>query len=228
MSLFSDLLGTVGGYFKIGLSGVRLKNNSGNLVVRNTGDSADAEVTASKINVSGDAIVINSDAAGSGADWSYTLNRPATGMSGTVSLTLPVEDGSPSQVLSTDGSGVLSWVTAASTSQLLSLDTTSLAHGSGGTVSMFTLPANAVVEYVAVIVDTAFDGTPSMSVGLSGSASKYLASTQVDLTTAAKTIFRVHPGEPASVSTEALEIAYTAGGATTGAARVIVAYAVPD
>jgi hypothetical protein len=117
---------------------------------------------------------------------------------------------------------------AASTAQLLSLDTTSLAHGSSSTVSMFTLPANAVVEYVAVIVDTAFDGTPSMSVGLSGSASKYLASTQVDMAATAKTIFRVHPGEPASVSTEALEIAYTAGAATTGAARIVVAYAVPD
>ena len=48
----TDLAGTLGGFFRLGLSGVRLKNNAGNLAVRNSGDrvvpGADAEITAAK------------------------------------------------------------------------------------------------------------------------------------------------------------------------------------
>jgi hypothetical protein len=227
MSLWLDLTGTVSSYLKIGLAGFRLKNVSGNLAVRNTDDTADAEITASKVNASGDTVVINSDAAGSGADWKLSLARPASGMTADVTLTLPANGGSDGQVLKTNGSGVMSWVSAGSTAQCLTLDTTELAFGSGSTISAFTLPANAVVQYVETVIDTAFDDTPSVSVGISGSASKYLSSTQVDLTATAKTVFRVHPGEAASGTSEAIEIAYSAGSATAGAARIIVAYAVP-
>lgn len=44
MAKWSNLAGTLLGYIRIGLNGVRLKNSSGNLVVRNAGDSADAVV----------------------------------------------------------------------------------------------------------------------------------------------------------------------------------------
>lgn len=229
MSFWTDLIGTTKSVFGIGLSGPKLKNNGGNLQVRNTGDSADAELTASKVNVSGESIVLNSDSAGAGADWKVTIQRPASGMSADVVLTLPVDDGTAGQVLATDGDGILSWVSAGQTAHLVAVDTTSLAFGSGATVSMFTLPANAVVHEVEVIVDTAFDGTPSMSVGVNGgSASKYMASGDVDLTATAKTSFVVHPGEAAVGTTEALEIAYSAGSASAGAARVLVKYSVPQ
>lgn len=41
---WSNLAGTVLGYIRLGLSGVRLKNSAGSLSVRNAGDSADAVV----------------------------------------------------------------------------------------------------------------------------------------------------------------------------------------
>ena len=164
MSTWIKVVGTQVGKFVLGLTGVTLKNNSGNLQVRNNADSAFASAEAQSVkvtdNTSGFGVTVQSSPS---AAASY-------------SLTLPVDDGSPSQVLSTNGSGVLSWVTAASTADHWKVDTTSLAFGSGSTVSMFTLPANAVVDRVSVIVDTAFDGTPSMSVGISGNASKYVAS----------------------------------------------------
>lgn len=226
MGIFSDLLGTTAAYFKLGLSGVRLKNSGGNLLVRNTGDSADAEITAAKANISGDVVDINSDAAGSGADWKYTLQRPSSGMTAAVSLTLPVDDGTANQVLQTDGSGVLSWASAASTSSNDKLDTTSLAYNSSGTVAMFSTGAADVIEYFEIIVDTAFDGTsPSMSVGVSGTVSKYVASTQVDLTATGKYV--VHNNLVAQ-GVEALIITFTAGGgAAAGAARVIAHFAQP-
>lgn len=233
MSLWMDMLGTTKAFFRLGLSGVRLKNSGGNLAVRNSGDTADAEVTAAKMNVSGDAVDLNSDAAGAGADWKYTLQRPATGMTEAVTLTLPPTDGSPDQVLKTDGAGVLSWTDTNDGASNTKVDSTPLSFDSTGTVSMFNIADGVVVERVEVIVDTPFDGTgptASMSVGTSGSPSKYMGSTDVDLTAAAKTIFINHPGEPAVTGGgEDLQIAFTqAGGGAAGAARVQVHYATPS
>mgnify|MGYP003611460346 CR=1 FL=1 len=164
MGIWADLLGTSNSFFKLGLSGVRLKNNTGNLAVRNTGDSADAELTASKVNVSGDVLAINSDAANSAADWNYTIQRPATGMTAAVVLTLPVDDGTAGQVLQTDGNGVTSWASAGTTAANDKLDTTALVFNSSATVAMLTTGAADVLEYFEIVVDTAFNGTsPSMS-----------------------------------------------------------------
>ncbi len=226
MSTWMKIIGTQTGQFVLGLLGVRLKNNAGNLDVRNNADSAYADVTANKYNATGDTgLVINSDAAGSGDDWKLTINRAATGMTADVTLTLPVDDGTAGQVLQTDGSGVLSWTTV-NTAATLTTDTTSFAFGSAATVSMFTLPANAVVDSVKVIVDTAFDGTPTLSVGVNGgSASQYVASGDTLLTVADR--YDIPYQGVANGSTEALELYYAAGGATVGAGRVIVTYSVP-
>ena len=106
--------------------------------------------------------------------------------------------GAPNQALVDDGSGTgkLAWATMAAGSDKVVTDTTSFAFGAGATINMYNHPANAVVERVRVIVDTPFNGTPSLSVGIAGTTSKYLGSGQVDLTAAAKTVFEVVPGEP--------------------------------
>lgn len=226
MGWFSNLLGVTGAFFKIGTSGVRLKNSSGNLLVRNTGDSADAEITASKLNNSGDSIVLNSDAAGSGADYKITLARPTSGMTADVTLTLPVDDGTPNQVLATDGNGALSWVSAASTASSEKVDTTSLAFGDSSPVAMFTTGANDVINRVEVIVDTAFNGTPTLSIGISGTTSKYMATSDVDLTATAGTSFVVYPNKTAQ-GAESLIATYSAGSASAGAARIQVYYDTP-
>ncbi|BAY20790.1 hypothetical protein NIES2100_05340 [Calothrix sp. NIES-2100] len=227
MSKFADLLGTVVSYFKIGTNGVRLKNSSGNLLIRNSTDSADSSVTASTINISSDNFVINSDAANTSADRSITIARPTSGMSASYTLTLPTSVGSPNQVLTTDGTtGNLSWVNAGgSTTDKVSTDTTNLAFGSTSPVSMFTLPANSVIQAVRVIVDTAFNGTPSLSIGISGTTSKYVATNQVDLTTIA--IYEIYPGLTANGSSESLITTYSAGSASVGAARIEVDYVIP-
>lgn len=227
MGLFSDLFGTTKSFFKIGgTTGVRLKNNAGNLVVRNTGDTADTEITTSKANISGNAIDINSDAAGAGADWKYTIQRPAAGMGAAVTLTLPVDDGTAAQVLSTDGVGNLSWVSAGATGNLDHVDTTSLAFGTASPVAMFTTGAGDVIESIQVVIDTTFNGAPTMSVGITGTTSKYAGTTDIDLTAAAATVFEINPGL-AAAGVESLITTYAAGGATAGAARVLVHYSTP-
>ena len=227
MSRFSDLLGTTRAYFKIGIDGVRLKNNAANLVIRNSADAADAEITASKVNASGDVgLVVNSDSAGSGADWKITLQRPAAGMTADVLLTLPIDDGTAGQVLQTDGSGVLSWASSATTGHADKIDNTALAFGTASPVTMFTTGAGDTINKVEVIIDTAFTGSPSLSIGIAGTTSKYLSATDVDLTQAAGTVFEVCPGI-AAAGVEAIIATYVAGGAGAGAARMRVYFATP-
>ena len=194
--------------------------------MRNTGDSADAAVTASQVKISGENFEINSDAAGSGADWKYTIARPTSGMGAAVTLTLPVDDGTADQVLKTDGSGVLSWTAAGNTALAEKVDTTNLAFGTSSPLTLFTTGGSDVIYAVRITIDTAFDGTPSVSIGIAGTTSKYMAATEVDLTAAALSVFEVHPGKTAQ-GAEALIATYSAGSASAGAARIEVVYATP-
>ncbi len=225
MNFFQKLMGTTAGYFKLALDGVRLKNSSGNLLVRNTGDTGDAEITTSKVNVSGNSLVINSDAAGSGDDWSVTLARPASGMTAAVTLTLPPDDGAANQVLITDGSGNMSWSSTGDTTSCDKIDTTTLAFGTSSPEALFTTGAADVITKVEVIVDTAFDGTaPTVAIGVSGTTGKYVATTDVDLKTIG--VYQVNPALVAQ-GTEALIATYVADTSTAGSARILVYYATP-
>lgn len=71
-SRWQDVIGTMRDYLRIGFSGPRLKNVAGVLQVRNSGDSADANLKASLIQLTGGSPgtgkVLGSDAAGN-ATW---------------------------------------------------------------------------------------------------------------------------------------------------------------
>ena len=228
MALFSDLKGTSLLSFVLNLTGVRLKDSSGNLLVRNNADDADAAITASQLNNSGDSIVINSDSAGSAADWKITVSRPASGMTADWALTLPVDDGAPGQVLQTNGSGVTTWATSSTTADCIHSETTSLAFGTSSPVTMFTLPANAVVHYTEVVIDTPFNGTsPTVSIGVAGTVSKFTPATAINLKGVALDTYSFYPGLAAEGSTNDLIATYAASSASAGAARLIVYYSIP-
>jgi hypothetical protein len=224
---FLDLLGSTKALIQIGgRLGVSLKNSAGNLLVRNAADSADADITVDKLFVSGEEIELNSDAAGSGADWKLILKRAIAGMTADVTLTLPPTDGTPGQVLGTDGSGNLDWVSAGATGLAVKMDTTTLGFGSSSPLALFSTGAADIVDHVDIIIDTPFDGTANVSIGTAGDADKYGAATQFDLGAPAETCFTVYPNLPAA-GVEALIATYAAGGATVGSARVIVHYGTP-
>ena len=229
MGLFADLIGTTKAYFQIAIGGVKLGNSAGNLTVKDNADEY-ADVTVKKAFLSGDELEINSDAAGSGADWKLKLARPATGMTEELVLTLPPTHGSPNQVLATDGAGNLSFVTAGTTTQMVAVDETALSFDTSSPVAMFNLPVGAVVEMVRVIIDTPFNGTaPTLSIGIAGTVSKYMAATQVNLKGAAKDVYEAKPAEAAIVdSPEAVIATYVADTASAGAARIEVHYTIPS
>lgn len=223
---FLDLAGTMLEYLKIGgTSGVRLKNNSGNLSIRNTADNADASITTSQVNVSGESIVLNSDAAQTGADWKVTIARAVTGMIANLTFTLPSSTGSSGQVLQTDGSGNLSWVSPTTSVSSIKVDTTSVAFGDGVTISMFSTGSTDIINKIQVCVDTAFNGTsPTLSIGISGSVSKYMGTGDLDLKTVG--VYEITPGKTAQ-GVEALIATYSASSSSTGAARILVEYSTP-
>lgn len=227
MGYFSDLFGTVRSTFKLGITGVLLKNSAGNLQVRNNADNADANITTLKLLNSSDALQLNSSATQSAASWRYDLARPAAGMSANQTLTMPAGLGTAGQAIVTDGAGNLSYASTASTASLDHIDTTSLAFGTASPLAMFSTGAADIIDEVEIIVDTAFNGTPSLSIGITGTTSKYMSATDIDLTAAASTTFKVHPGLPAA-GAEALIATYSAGGASAGAARILVHFAAPQ
>jgi hypothetical protein len=228
MGLFADIWGTVKSTFQISIGGVKLKNNAANLEVMAADGTTPAAITVSLLNITGESFVINSDAAEAAADWKYTIQRPAAGMTASVVLTLPTDDGSAGQVLQTDGSGVLTWASAAATTDLVHVNSTSVAFNTGSPVSLFTLPANAVVHNVEVIIDTPFvNGTPTISVGVAGTVSKYLGTTDVNLKGTAKDRYMTHPGEAAVGGTEALIATLVPDTCDAGAVRVLVYYSTP-
>lgn len=215
MSLFSKLRGTIETIFGIGLGTTRvnLKNGSGtHLEVRNADDTGYLGLKSSFVDLQ--------DANGQRA------RLAVPDLAGDYTLTMPPDDGSPGQVLQTDGSGGLSWVANGSAAGGMIADTTALAFGSASPLTLFTLPANAVIFRVRIIVDTAFNGTtPQVTIGISGTTAKYTAAADCDLKTAGEYV--IEPGVAPVGSTENLIATYTASGSSVGAARIVIEYAVP-
>lgn len=232
MSRFADLLGTVLNKFQLGIGGPQLKNNAGAVEARNAIDSAYAALSAALVNVYGNSVVLNAGATESGSSWKFTMQSPASGQTADMTVVWPGAAPSAGMALTvasaSAGVVTLQWQSVGGATNNVATDTTSLAFGSTSPVAMFTLPANAVVQAVRVVVDTPFTGAPSLSIGIAGTTSKYLGSTQVDLTAAAATVFEVEPGLPADAASEALIATYAAGAATAGAGRILVDYVIPS
>lgn len=232
MGVFRDIVGVLGAKLQLGIGGPQVKGSSGKVQARNASDAAMATIEAALFATYGDDFELNSGAAGSGADWKFTLRRPSTGMTHALTVVYPSGDPSVGQALTVASFAsdiiTLQWTTIAAGTEKIVVDTTNLAFGSSSPLTLFTMPANAVVRSVKVIVDTAFNGTPTLSIGISGTTSKYMGSTQVDLTAAATTVFEVDPGLTSVGTTEALIATYAAGAASAGAARIEVSYCIPS
>ncbi len=229
---FDDLFGTLRSAFQLGIGGPRIKNNVGAIQARNAPDVAFVALQALLFQTYGNDFELNSGAVGSGADWRYTIRRPSTGMTEAITLVMPATPPSAGQALVvasfSAGVATLQWTTVAGGADKPTVDTTSVAFGAASPITMLNLPANAVVLNVQVIVDTAFNGAPSLSIGIVGTTAKYMPSTQIDLTAAGGTIFSADPGLLPVGSIEAIIGTYAAGGASAGAGRILVKYVNPS
>ena len=227
MSVYMDLKGTSETSFNIGLSSsaVKLKQGSSALEIKNKADAAFLDVKCLKALLTGESLTFNENATLSGASWKMTLARPTSGMTANVTYTLPAAP-TNGYFLTTDGSGNLSWAPVASPSvtEKVTVDSTPFVFGDfGADLTMFNLPANAVVHDVQVIVDTAFD-VGTIEIGITGTTDKYMTSGQNDLTEASR--FVSSPNNIPVGVVEAIKGTF-AGTPTVGAGRVLVFYSIP-
>lgn len=223
MGIWQDLDGTSLNKFAISLAGPLLKFISGGRIeVRDTTDTSFAAIATSRVDVTGDLIKLGSEGANV-----LNLQRNAS-QAAPITWTFPPNVGTAGQVWGTDGVGGISLITLAGGADKVGTDTTTLSFGDTSPKNMFTLPANAVINEIRITIDTPFNGSPTMSVGIAGTTSKYFPSLRVDLKRIANTLFQVSPGIASVGTTEALIITYAAGGATAGSARIEVFYGVPN
>lgn len=230
MSYFSNLRGILGNILQLGKGGPNLKANAGALEARNAADSAYASIHAALVAVFGPSIILNAGAAGAGSDWTMTLTR-GNGQTEALVIALPATTPSPGQVMAVDtvvaGLITLAWVNVAGGDDKLILDVTDLAFGDASPVAMFTAPAGSEITDMEVVILTSFDGAPSLSIGVTGTLSKFMGTGDIDLTAPAGTVYHVKLGVPAEGSPQDLIATYVQGGATAGAARIRTHYA-PD
>jgi hypothetical protein len=227
----SNLFGTLKTTFQLGKGGPKLKNNAGVVEARNAADTDYVALRALLVSIFGQDLVLNAGAAGAGDDWTLTISRADTGQTENLQIVWPGPSPANGQVLAVDsiaaGVVTLEWVSVAAGGDNVKVDTTALEFDSASPVAMFTLAADGIAQDISVIIDTPFDGAPSLSIGVTGTLSKFMASTEVDLTDAAGTIYHVKVAVPPEGGNQDLIATYAAGGATVGAARILTNY-VPD
>lgn len=182
------LAGTMRSIFQVGgPSGVSLKHNAGVLQVRNAADSAHADTTAKSLTV----LATN-------ASNGVNLTAPA-GLGASVNLVLPNGVGVSGQFLKTDGSGGLSWAAAQSNADLTEVQ--AITQASASPVTMFTPPANAILrEFWVNVTVAAGGGSPTLSVGVSGTPALYVATGDNDLKSANLYVIPVYASAGASPS----------------------------
>lgn len=199
------------------------------LRVDNDGTNRGAQVSNDNAANTGDVLALNTENAsayhltlqspqGNGFSTGTVRVKSPDGTYAIVNLTLPDTDGNPGEVLSTDGSGVLSW----SSSPVWTKYTKTFSDFGGGgateTESLVTLPANATVQGVIVKHSVAFSGGTcsalTVEVGISGNTAKYSSAFDVFQAVAntAKQSSNVLDVEIASISLDAL---FTSTGCTT-------------
>lgn len=133
--ILANLTRTMQAFFRIG--SIRIKDESGKVAMRNGADSANVDLAAKQVHVRG-----------SNASNAVILTAPALG--GSVTLTLPPNDGNSNDVLRTDGNGVLTWGAAGGGTFLSLTDTPASYSGQQGKVPIVNGAQNAL-EFASVI-----------------------------------------------------------------------------
>jgi hypothetical protein len=162
-------------------------------------------------------VMLNADAAQSGADWFYNLVVPAAGMTANQTLTLPANQGEAQRALVGDGTGILQYASVMRIPAPVPLN-----FNSAASVAFFTLLANDFLRMIEVQIVTAFNGTaPAVAVGIAGNTGRYIAAGNIDLQSTAGSLL-LYPNrlEPPSAD-ESLILTYTASTASVGSARFI-------
>jgi hypothetical protein len=225
---FLDIRGTSSSYFQIQKGGAKLANEGLGISVRRADGTTYADLYAQQLQLNSNSMVFNYNAAGSGADWTYTVSRPVTGMTAAMSVVLPATDGTAGQVLKTDGAN--NWyfgdISAPGGLAVASL-TIGFAHASA-VIDIVQIPANAIITDVKVIVDTAFDVADTLvEVGVTGTPACEMTTSENDLMGSAGDGYSACHNTAPVGGAQMIQANFTKGTSTVGSCRVLVSYCNP-
>jgi hypothetical protein len=189
--------------------------NQGDLLIYNKKEGVFVNVPALGNGTPGSgAININNTGTGyelASAGANSTLNVKSLAAGSNITLT---DDGQTITINSTGGSPVTPQVGVL----YKMLDFTS------GTTDLITLPAGAIILSTEIAVTEAFDGTPTLSLGVAGTENLLMDNSDIDLTMMGNTfkndISFVMPG----VGNQDIESFFTANGATMGQFSIFIEY----
>lgn len=205
----SRLKGTFQNFFRI--NGIGLKNNSGTLEVRTPDDTAYANTNLHSIKI-----------LGSNASNGITITAPGA-LGSNVTLTLPNSDGASGEVLTTDGSGILSWSPTTANGSLTQTETFTQATSSPLTI--FTPPTGAFISKVAIdVTSAASGGSPTLQVGTASDPNAYMDTDESDVKTVAT--YLTFPFTSVIGAPDAVVLTITPS-AQTFSGRVFVEYTTP-
>jgi hypothetical protein len=214
-NIIGDLAGTALEYFQIGTAYVnRWYSGNGVIKARNKGDTAYTNVAAHSVEVWG-----------SNATNKISLTAAAD-LAGNVTFVLPATDGSNGQLMKTNGSAVLSFVDPSSNG-VLSQSSAFSQTNEGTPVSIFTPPANAIIETVVVVLGSAYSsGSATLSVGTVADPDRDMDELECDLSLAGrKTVspYSAVGGTPGEIFVTLTNT----GGSPTYSGTVYVYYSTP-
>jgi hypothetical protein len=161
-----------------GSGGFSLKNNGGTAQIRNSDDSAFADLHSKQVKVLGPNVANG-----------ITLSAPS-GMGAGVIYVLPGTDGATGQVLQTNGAGTLAWAnvaTGADITENLDFD-----ESTTSPATIFAPPADARLKEFRIEVGIpAGGGSPTIQIGTSSTPNLYVDTDEIDLKTGAIYIINV-------------------------------------
>jgi hypothetical protein len=174
--VLSRLSRTMQGLFRIG--DVNVKDESGEVALRNFDDSAYVDVAVKNVQIHGNNVAN-----------AVILSSP-NGLGGNITLTLPNSVGASGQFLQSDGSGGMSWANANSNGNLIQYE--AFTQATSSPLTIFTPPDDSVILEVYVeVIDSAGGGSPTVTIGTSVDPDAYMTATENDLTEEA--VYIVHP-----------------------------------
>lgn len=195
-------------FFRIGT--IRIKDASGVVQARNAADSAYADVAVKQLRVQN-----------TNASDAVLLSSPS-GLSGSITLTLPGTLGSAGQFVAlTDGAGTLGFADSVSNADLTQYE--NFTQATSSPLAIFTPPDDAIIRQVIIVVTSAAGaGNPTVSVGNTGDNDEYMLTTQSDLKDSASGPYAVNPMIDVGTAPDPINLYITPDGQTfTGTVYVV-------
>lgn len=219
---YSNLEGLTGNTFAIGLNSgkIQLKNQAGELVIRNSDDTDYAALRAS-IPLEWVAVSSGISTVGSPTPADKMLYTSASGTWAASDITAfarqLLDDADAAAMRTTLGVGAGGVIARGTISAVLS-------NASASSFTLGTLAVDNFIEAFVISTTIGFNTAATFSVGIDGTPEKYLSATEINLQTIEDYYIFPNSFTPVSGSSETVKVFFTDNSATTGEMAIRMLY----